>query len=195
MLTLDIKRIYIKEMDKTLLGYLAGILQHKVHYGTHKNRPFMKYRSQESSEDQTIIVLKTFFGGTVSKKRQTQGKKYWEWACYKVDQHIDFIVSLYPYTYTKQDQFALWLERHYKLRPKLNLMITDLANTYGRYLEEERLKKEERTLKEERDKKDEKKVLTSFLPFNTSINEGASKMKEEEKQVVKEEVKRRSVFS
>lgn len=182
-------------MDKTLVGYLAGLLQYQVYYGTCRNKPYIKYRSYISSEDQAIVVLKTIFGGAVSKKRYIKGKKYWEWVCYRVDQHIDFIVSLYPYTYTKQDQFTLWLERHYKLRPKLNLMITDLANTYGRYLEEERLKKEERTLKEERDKKEEKKVLTSFLPFNTSINEGASKMKEEEKQVVKEEVKRRSVFN
>lgn len=183
-------------MDKQLTGYLAALLQHVVYFGTFRNKPYIKYRSYTTSEDPTIIILKTFFGGTLSKKRYVKGKKYWDWVCYKPTPYIDFIVSIYPYTYSK-DQFALWLEKHYCMRPKLNLQLVDLNNSYDRYIKEERIKKEEKALKEKssiykeekiEEKKEEEKKEQKSKTFPFSKVFGAS-IKEKEEVIDKEKNK------
>ena len=56
-------------MNKELVGYLSALLQHKVYFGTLRSKPYIRYRSYTTSEDQAIVVLKSIFGGSVSKRK------------------------------------------------------------------------------------------------------------------------------
>jgi hypothetical protein len=83
------------------------------------------------------------------------------------------------------------------MRPKLNLQINDLALSYDRYIKEEIFKKEkgENTSIYKEEKINNEKMFEKDLTYSTSSfisnEKGASKMKEqEERAVVKEEVKR-----
>ena len=170
-------------MNKELVGYLSALLQHKVYFGTLRSKPYIRYRSYTTSEDQSIVVLKSIFGGSVSKRKYIKGRKYWDWSCYDVDPYIYLIIDIYPYTYIK-DQFVVWLEKHYKMRPKLNLQINDLAISYNRYIKEETFKKE----------KEENTSIYKEEKINNK--EGASKMKEQEgSTTVKEEVRKTKAFN
>ena len=170
-------------MNKELVGYLSALLQHKVYFGTLRSKPYIRYRSYTTSEDQSIVVLKSIFGGSVSKRKYIKGRKYWDWTCYDVDPYIYLIIDIYPYTYIK-DQFVVWLEKHYKMRPKLNLQINDLAISYNRYIKEETFKKE----------KEENTSIYKEEKINNK--EGASKMKEQEgSTTVKEEVRKTKAFN
>lgn len=170
-------------MNKELVGYLSALLQHKVYFGTLRSKPYIRYRSYTTSEDQAIVVLKSIFGGSVSKRKYIKGRKYWDWTCYDVDPYIYLIIDIYPYTYIK-DQFVVWLEKHYKMRPKLNLQINDLAISYNRYIKEETFKKE----------KEENTSIYKEEKINNK--EGASKMKEQEgSTTVKEEVRKTKAFN
>jgi len=188
-------------MNKELVGYLSALLQHKVYFGTLRSKPYIRYRSYTTSEDQSIVVLKSIFGGSVSKRKYIKGRKYWDWTCYDVDPYIYLIIDIYPYTYIK-DQFVVWLEKHYKMRPKLNLQINDLALSYDRYIKEEIFKKEkgENTSIYKEEKINNEKMFEKDLTYSTSSfisnEKGASKMKEQEgSTTVKEEVRKTKAFN
>jgi hypothetical protein len=41
-------------MNKELVGYLSALLQHKVYFGTLRSKPYIRYRSYTTSEDQPL---------------------------------------------------------------------------------------------------------------------------------------------
>lgn len=183
-------------MDNYLQGYLAALLLYKVYYGTDKGRPYMKYRSYISSEDHALYILKVTIGGTISDAKSFKGgKKHWDWTCYDLEPIVKAVNGLRPYSFSLKDEYSKWLKKHFNLTAPLNMRPTDIALSW----DSDRQKKEaDNRLKKEEVKWEYAKKENTSIYKEEKINnkEGASKMKEqEERAVVKEEVKKMKIFS
>lgn len=154
----------------------------------------MKYRSYISSEDHALYILKVAIGGTISDAKSFKGgKKHWDWTCYDLEPIIKAVNGLRPYSFSLKDEYSKWLKKHFNLTAPLNMRPTDITLSW----DSDRQKKEaDNRLKKEELKWEYAKKENVSIYKEEKIKEGTIKMKEqEERAVVKEEVKKTKIFS